>query len=186
MNRPDGERLDDALDLFHDHRWDVQKPVIYELQMAELLTVLAPWFEREFTPKRSRIRTAKPVKVDRPLTKPAGVTGQARARRLVRQRSGGICEVCGVSRATNYQHRKGKAHCTPEEMWAVSNGLDVCGQGNVSGCHGLIHQNPTGAKDNGWTVPFWGSPRLAPVYRLSELVLLDDDGGFEPVEKGAA
>jgi hypothetical protein len=178
---PDEERVVEALELFHDHRWVQNKPPVYEPQMAELLVVLQPWFEEEFARKRTRVPARTSAKVNKPLSKPAGGTGQARARRLVRERSGGLCEVCGVSRATNYQHRKARAHCSPEELWAVSNGLDVCGQGNVSGCHGLIHQNPAGAKDNGWTVPFWGSPRLAPVYRLNELVLLDDDGSFERV-----
>jgi hypothetical protein len=96
-----------------------------------------------------------------------------------------VCEVCGSARATNYQHRKGKAHCSAYELWAPSNGLDVCGHGNASGCHGLIHTNPRAAKRNGWTVPSWGDPRTTPVFVRSERVLLDDEGGTEryvPVE----
>lgn len=175
MRLPDDDVVEAAMDAFHDHSWREQKPVIYEIQMPELLAVLRPVIEQWITPKGSRAPSRKPAKV-----KP-GAASQARARRLVRDRSGGVCEVCGVGRATNYQHRKARAHCTSEELWAVSNGLDVCGQGNATGCHGLIHQNPEGAKRNGWTVPFWADPRRAVVYRRSERVLLDDDGGFELV-----
>lgn len=180
MNLAEGETLDDALELFHNHRWVQNKPLISAEQMAELVPVLAPLFQ-ESRPKTLRERKKK-VASER-HSKPAGVGSQSRARRLVRLRSGGMCEVCGVSRATNYQHRKGKAHCTPAELWAVSNGLDVCGHGNLSGCHGLIHQNPTGAIANGWTVPSWVDPHRVPVFRLSQLVVLDDDGSFEPYEE---
>lgn len=180
MRLAHGEVLDDAMRLILDHSWRSNRPVISEEQLAELIPVLAPLY-RESRP-RVQARKRKPSGV----SLPAGVTSQALARRLVRERSGGLCEVCGTAKATNYQHRKGKAHCSPEEMWAPSNGLDVCGHGNATGCHGLIHQNPTGAKANGWTVPSWGDPKSTAVYRLSQLVLLSDDGSFEPVESEVA
>lgn len=183
MRLSEGDELDDALELFHNHQWQEHKPVISAEQMAELIPVLAPLFQRS----RPRVRAERPKQkvANRPKPKTEGAMSQAEARRLVRERSGGMCEVCGAARATNYQHRKGKAHCSPLELWIPSNGLDVCGHGNTSGCHGLIHQNPTAAIANGWTVPSWGDPRTAPVYRLSQRVLLHDDGSFEPYEEVA-
>ncbi len=98
-----------------------------------------------------------------------------------------LCEVCGERPVTNYQHRKGKAHCSQDELWAASNGLAVCGNGNVSGCHGeRIHQQPTIAYASGWSVRSGQVPMDVPVLRRGVWCLLDDDGGFEPVEKGAA
>lgn len=101
------------------------------------------------------------------------------ARRLVRERSGGICEVCGARPATNFQHRKAKSHGGP---WSASNGLDVCGMGNASGCHGYIHQNPNTACENGWTVKSWDDEAVKPVKTSHGLVLLDAEGGFAAVQ----
>jgi hypothetical protein len=170
VNRPEGQRLDDALDLFHDHRWDVQKPVIYELQMAELLTVLAPWFEREFTPKRSRIRTAKPAKVDK--------GSQSRGRTLVYARSDGLCEAgCGYP-ALEWHHRKARSL---GGRWDASNGMHLCRP-----CHSWVGEHPLEAAKEGWYLTASQEPSAVPVKRFGAWCLLDDDGGFEPVEKGAA
>lgn len=94
-----------------------------------------------------------------------------------------LCEVCGEVPPTNYQHRKAKAHCTAAERWAPSNGLAVCGNGNVSGCHGeRIHQQPSVAYLTGWSVRSCHDPMVVPVLRRGEWVLLDNEGGFEPVD----
>jgi hypothetical protein len=97
------------------------------------------------------------------------------ARRLVRERSGGVCELCGSQRATNFQHRKARGHKGP---WTASNGLDVCGMGNAFGCHGYIHQNPDTASEYGWTVKSWDDERTVPVRTVHGFVLLDDEGGY--------
>lgn len=99
------------------------------------------------------------------------------ARRLVRERSGGDCEirvprVC-LGRATNFQHRRAQKHAG---LWTPSNGLDVCGMGNVSGCHGYIHQNPNVAVVNGWTVKSWDDWRMKSVQLWSGERWLDDTG----------
>lgn len=92
-----------------------------------------------------------------------------------------LCEVCGERPPTEYQHRKGKAHCSKAERWAPSNGLAVCGHGNYSGCHGeRIHQQPDEAKANGWTVEPWSDPRKKRVLRRGEWVRFDDQGGMSP------
>jgi hypothetical protein len=83
---------------------------------------------------------------------------------------------------TEYQHRKAKAHCSREELWAPRNGLRVCGMGNTSGCHGFIHQNPNIAVANGWTVKSGkNDPGLVPVYawlHSADPVMLDNFGGW--------
>jgi hypothetical protein len=105
------------------------------------------------------------------------------ARLAVRRRSGGICEVCRSAKATNYQHRKNRSQ---SGGWEVSNGLDVCGMGNLSGCHGRIHQNPEEAYANGWSVRSTDDPRKIPVVDLSGMArLLDDEGSFEAVDHAA-
>lgn len=103
------------------------------------------------------------------------------ARRLVRERSGGQCELCG-QQATNFQHRRARAHGGP---WSASNGLDVCGMGNASGCHGHIHQQPRLACVMGWTVKSWDDETVIPVHTVHGYVLLDDEGGTTPVEVNA-
>lgn len=102
---------------------------------------------------------------------------------LVRERSGGDCEVrtdwCR-GRATNWSHRTAKGQ---GGLWAPSNGLDVCGMGNLAGCHGYLHQHPTVAKAKGWIVPRWEDPLLVPAWVHTHtlglaLVYLDDRGCF--------
>lgn len=54
MKLPDGERFDEARDLFHDHRWVSNKPFMGDEQFAELLAVMAPWYRTEFAPIRRK------------------------------------------------------------------------------------------------------------------------------------
>ncbi|MEU5155613.1 HNH endonuclease [Glycomyces sp. NPDC021274] len=102
-------------------------------------------------------------------------TNERKARQLVRERSGGICEVCGLRRATNFQHRKNRSQ---GGRWTASNGLDVCGTGTTE-CHGDIHSNPTKAYEAGWSVKSWDDETTAPVRTWRGLVLLDDEGGWK-------
>lgn len=112
-----------------------------------------------------------------------------RARRLVYARSEfngvRVCELCFCRRATNYQHRKNKSQCSPDEMWVASNGIDVCGSG-TTGCHGRIHSHPEEAMRYGWMVPSHLDPAVVPVFlRQYGWVLLDADGGWESVNPEA-
>lgn len=117
-------------------------------------------------------------------------TEEERARRIVKARASvhgvPVCEACGVAPMTEYQHRKAKVHCTPAELWDPANGLAVCGHGNVSGCHGRIHQNPTEAYANGWSVRSFYDPANTPVLRRGDLVWLRSDGTYIPALGGAA
>jgi hypothetical protein len=111
------------------------------------------------------------------------------ARRVVRERSGGLCEVQipGIceGRATNYQHRVNRSQLGG---YAPSAALDACGSG-TTGCHGRITGNPEEAYRNGWSVRSWDNPLTCPVLYRGEWVLLDDAGGLTPslpFEEGAA
>lgn len=131
-----------------------------------------------------------------PIRKPGRPKNHSRmaensARLLVRQRSGGICEVCGAAKATNFQHRKNRSQ---GGEWSASNGLDVCGMGNLSGCHGFIHQNPEAAAAHGWTVRSGMDPAEVPVTvtlrpetpfsaAVTVQLLLDDEGGHTEYEE---
>jgi hypothetical protein len=95
------------------------------------------------------------------------------ARRLVRERSGDVCEVCGASRATNFQHRVNRSQ---GGQWSASNGLHVCGSG-TTGCHGRIHHSPEEAYALGWSVKGAFDPAETPVRTCYGWVLLDDEGG---------
>lgn len=121
---------------------------------------------------------------NKPLqSKPAPKTPEELdAREKVETRSRGKCEarIPGVcqGQAREFQHRLAKAHMGP---WTASNGLAVCGHGNLDGCHGYIHQHPTEAVANGWTVKSGGDPSLEPVLYRGRRVLLDNNGDTTPV-----
>lgn len=136
------------------------------------------------TPLRRTTRLVARTPIKRGNTKlgirrPKTWTAQEKKdRKLVDVRSGEWCElripgVC-LGLATNKQHRLAEAHGGPT---VPSNLLDVCGMGNVTGCHGYIHQNPIVAVKNGWTVKSGGDFRSTPVLMFDGRVLLDDNGG---------
>lgn len=68
------------------------------------------------------------------------------ARRIVRARSVGVCELCGVNAATSWSHRRSRGQGGP---WRPANGLDVCGSGTEL-CHGWLEANPALAAAGGW------------------------------------
>jgi hypothetical protein len=176
MRLPDEELVDAAMQAYWNHSWRGQRPLIYEAQMPELLAVLGPVLD-EFNRKRSRVPARKPAKVNKGREGPC--------RDLVRKRSGGTCERCSVRLAESMHHRRFRSQGGP---WAPSNILHLCGDG-TTGCHGVL-TNTKGQRDEfeaaGWIVPSHADWRETPVLRHGEFVILLDDGGLEPVEKGAA
>lgn len=131
-------------------------------------------------------QAAEKAKIRKPLVaKRQPVTPEERrARKVVRARSQGTCEVCGRAPATNFQHRQGKAQMG---AWTAENGLDVCGMGNVSGCHGAIHQSPALAYERGWSVRSTHDPAAQPVWLAGRgWSYLTADGGIVPAEENAA
>lgn len=101
-------------------------------------------------------------------------------RDVVRKRSGGICESCGVAPATEMHHRLYRSR---GGLHTASNLLDVCGWGNTSGCHGRAHSGDVGVA-LGLSIESGGDPRLIPVeHALFGWVLLTDEGLWEPVSQ---
>jgi hypothetical protein len=107
---------------------------------------------------RRRMRTARPV------VSPAERAG----RKVVSARSGGLCECCGMRRATDWQHRQNRSQ---QGAWAPSNGLHACRE-----CHRWIHANPRRARARGWTVWSHERPADEAVLRRGDWVALGDDG----------
>ncbi len=87
------------------------------------------------------------------------------ARGYVKARSGGICEGCGVRRATDMHHRLYKSR---GGLDTIDNLLHLCGGdsglpgGNHSGCHGLAH-TITGERV-GWSVKSGNDPAIIPIW----------------------
>lgn len=101
---------------------------------------------------------------------------EKKCRELVRERSEGLCERCGLA-GHSVHHRRKRSHGGP---WDAINCVMVCGDG-VRGCHGWIEHNPNAAHDEGFHVRPWEDEREVPVLRWGSLVLLRADGSFEPV-----
>lgn len=69
------------------------------------------------------------------------IGGEAKVRQVVRERSGGICEifipaVCR-GRAENISHRKAVGQ---GGRWTTANCMDACGSG-TTGCHGWVEDH---------------------------------------------
>lgn len=168
---PSGERLDDALELWHSDSWDCSggKPPVSAEQLAHGLMVLERWFREEFTPKRQRVPAAHKPKTDK--------GSQHEGRTRVYARSGRVCEiqveeVC-TGRAAQWHHRKDRQQ---GGTWRASNGLDACAP-----CHRFVTEDRSEkTKGPGWVVEPWRDPLEVPVLRRGEWVLLDDEGGFTP------
>jgi hypothetical protein len=102
-------------------------------------------------------------------------TGEANARRLVSNRSGGVCECCGRQTATQWHHRRNRSQ---SGLWEPANGMHL-----DADCHHFITVNPTTSYAAGWLVPSWQDPAAVPVWhaRLGQ-VLLDNAGGWAAYE----
>lgn len=178
MRFVEGDRLDDADELIHSHRWVENKPVISGVQLSELLVVLRPWYEQELAPPKARVRQRSRPKIDR--------GSEGRTRDLVRARSGGWCERCGERRAETMHHRRFRSQGGP---WTPSNILHLCGDGTRL-CHGELTAPGFAQRGKyeaaGWIVSSHQDWREVPVLRRGELVVLDDLGGWSVVEGDAA
>lgn len=97
----------------------------------------------------------------------------AKNRRLVEDRSGGLCEGCGTREATNVHHRQYLSRGGGHE---VSNLFHCCGLGNIqtAGCHGTAHSGE--GHELGWSVNSWADPKLVPVLYRGVMSWLTDDG----------
>lgn len=101
---------------------------------------------------------------------------------LVRERSGGMCEVrqkdvCrGQGESMHHRNKAGQGG-----EWQPSNILHVCGDG-TRGCHGWIEANPASARRRGLWLFRGQNPATTPctiIFRgLSGAYLLDDHGSI--------
>lgn len=108
------------------------------------------------------------------------MSGEARTRAVVAERSRGLCEVCGAARAESVHHRLPRSH---GGRWSPANCLHLCGHG-TAGCHGWIEQRRARSYRAGWLVRSTADPAATPA-RLAVLdrpVLLTDDGDLVPVD----
>jgi len=99
---------------------------------------------------------------------------EGRAREILRQRSGGACEVCDQARAVEMHHRR-----KPGRVWCPCNLLHLC-----SRCHHVrIEGDPAAAKIQGWWVEPGAAvppPHLTPVWIARwGVVLLDAAGDYD-------
>lgn len=103
-------------------------------------------------------------------------------RALVRKRSGGVCEACGLETAVLHHHRRprrrdGWRPGTNEPSNALHLGVD---------CNERIeHQDRAGALALGQLLHAEQDPAAEPVLYRGARVLLADDGSVLPVEIGA-
>lgn len=101
------------------------------------------------------------------------------ARRIVRERSAGFCELCRAP-ATDYAHRRSRAQGGP---WRPSNACHMC-----HACHMWTEAEPAAAAAGGWRlvhdnrdpalVPVW----LAPAVAWPGWWLLDDQGCYSTAD----
>lgn len=96
---------------------------------------------------------------------------------IIRIRSDGRCERCGVAQATNGSHRVREGQ---GGLWVPSNVIDMCGSG-TTGCHGFCHQFETEARETGgWMLRSWQDPLAVPwLHWMHGWVIADDTGGFQ-------
>jgi hypothetical protein len=170
---PEGERLDEAVDLFHNDSWrDVNKPVLSVEQVAYLLTVWEPWYRELFLAPRSQYRPKQKVQN---RSKPKVDKGsQSLGRKLVYARSGGRCEAGCGSQAHEWHHRKARSL---GGTWHASNGMHLCRY-----CHAWVGEHAIEAGSNGWYLGANENPSAVPMLRFGVRVYVDDEGGWTAVE----
>lgn len=104
----------------------------------------------------------------------------AQLRVLIRLRSGGFCERCGLVRGAEMHHRRsrGMGGSQADDTNTASNALHLC-----SACHGWVTEHPQDARDNGWTVKSHQDPSEIPVKYRGAWVWLDDLGNMQRVQE---
>lgn len=107
-------------------------------------------------PRKTPLKSSGSSPVARKPSKPGKHVGESKARKDVKDRSGGLCEIrepgC-FNAATDWHHRKLKGQGGP---WDVTNGLHLC-----RFCHDLV-TNTRGRRKEferyGWLVPSHEDP----------------------------
>jgi hypothetical protein len=118
---------------------------------------------------RMRARRQRRTARDRQLA-----ADERRARLIVRERSGGLCEADRQHRATDYAHRVAEGQGGP---WCPSNALHLC-----RAHHGWAHTNVTAARELGWILRSTDDPLAEPaliwLHGAPARALLHPDGSI--------
>lgn len=169
MRMPEGERLDDAMQLIVDHSWRENMPRLSLGQLAELLPVLEEWYQQHFTPRRNPAPTER-RKVQQ-KRRPAGTVTSgrvpARLRETVLRRDGHCCQRCGISlygRDYSLQHRDARGMGGSKTKHTMANLVALCGSA-TTGCHGHVEAQPIESDRLGWSMPNGATPEEWPVLR---------------------
>lgn len=100
---------------------------------------------------------------------------QQKARRIVKARSNGVCEICGGSQATDMHHRRNRSQ---GGQWAPENLMHLCHPHHMH-----ITTHPAQAREQGWSVPSWADPATTLVWIYArEYVLLTPNGDYQAEE----
>lgn len=113
--------------------------------------------------KRNTGLKSRGITATRPKVSPEERTGK----KVVKARSGGLCEACGERPAAHWHHRKNRSQLG---TWDPENGLHVC-----VGCHDWIGRFPISAGVLGWHLESHQDPTVEPLrYRGYWVVLRPD------------
>lgn len=189
MRPPEGDRLDDAIDLFHNDSWDCPggKPVVSAEQLAHGLVVLERWFRDEFAPPRrlpsvpKEYRKPARTKVAKVASALSSSTIPAAIRHAVLRRDAWQCQRCGRSITgirAGIQHRRPRGMGGSKLLHTMANLVLLCGWADdPDTCtHWVERQDRTGATRDGWLVPMGVDPEAWPALRFGTQWELPGDG----------
>lgn len=205
MRAPEGDRLDDAIDLFHNDSWSCPggKPVLSTEQAAHLLIVWEAWFREEFAPQRrlpsvpKEYRKPARPKAARVASALSSSTIPAAIRKDVLRRDQFACQRCGRSiygiRA-GLQHRRPRGAGGSKLLHTMPNLVLLCGWADdPDTCtHWVERQDRTGATRDGWLVPMgvdpeeWAVKRYGTAWELPGDVWVKAEPHPRQCEMGAA
>jgi len=81
--------------------------------------------------------------------------------------------------ATNLHHRRRRRVDWDGLAHSPANLVTLCGNGNVDGCHGWVHQNPEKARPLGFTLRPDESPVEVPIRHVHlGVVTMTDSGAY--------
>lgn len=129
---------------------------------------------------RSRLSSNGRLKRTAFVAKAPKVTREERAaRKTVKSRSLGICELHGGHPATDMHHRLNRSQ---GGLWSPENLLHIC-----RASHAHITTNPAAAREQGWAVPSTRKPADVPAWLAGHgYVFLLPTGDIELVEDEVA
>lgn len=126
----------------------------------------------------SRVTALGVAAVGRP-GRPKVTREERHARKLLRARSGGLCEVCQREPATDAHHRQNRSQ---GGRWEITNLLHLCRRE-----HQHITVSPAVSYERGWSVRSTDDPAAVPVFLAEHgWVYLTATGGHIPIERKAA